>query len=678
MKPVDVSVLLVSWNTCAETRRCLDSLPDAVGDTLACEVIVVDNGSTDGSVDMLTSYPDIMLISNSTNVGFAAAVNQAYAHAHGPLILLLNSDVQFGPGGLAALVGFLREHTDAAGVAPLYLDPHGAVQQPYMRLPTFRNALAMGTALRLLPGFRRAWRTYLMRGEDFSRPRPVPQPSASCLLLRRCVLDPNRVFDERFPLYFNDVWLARTLAEAGHQLWMTPEVAVTHTVGASTALLGASKRTAYRLDGLIRYVRLTQPRHRVRLLQVLVVLDRLARRALRIPGQLDLRDLRSVLRGELGAPTDIDRRVWLVMFSGIGWRRWTVGEHRQHALAKTLVGERRVLFVDPPARGPRWHLSTREVQPGLWHAIPPNLLPLGQVLPAVNWLNRRVAAALLRRWLNRRPGSRLLWLDEDLSAPVAGHLGEDAVVYDVVDLDWTFSRSWNRWHHRRGMRRAAGIADLVLTSSSVLPHSLPPSRHAPLIVPNGCDPARFCPDGPVAERVSSLPGPRLGYAGAIDTRAFDGELIAAVARRRPDWTFVLIGPSTRAGRAPLAGLSNVHLLGVVHFDDVPAMLRACDVCLIPYRVGGLIDYVHPKKLYEYLCLGKPVVATPLPALAPLAGLVHLAAGPGRFILAVEEALESSRCPRAAIRRRSAARSHSWSVRGAHLRMLLRGLELGQG
>ncbi|MEB3369994.1 glycosyltransferase [Saccharopolyspora mangrovi] len=674
MTSVDVSVLLVNWNTCAETRRCLASLPDAVTEGLHYEVIVVDNGSTDGSLDMLAAYRDIVLIRNSDNVGFAAAVNQAYAHANGELILLLNSDVRFRPGALAALVRFLRDRPEAAGVAPLYLDSHGAVQQHYMRLPTFRSALALGTALRFLPGFRHVWRAHVMEGVDFSKTQPVPQPSASCLLLRRGVLDPERVFDERFPLYFNDVLLARTLADAGHQLWMTPQAVVTHTLGASTGLLGESKRTAHRLDGLIRYVRLTQPRRRLRILQALVLLDRLARRMFGVRGQLRLPDLWAAIRGGLGSLPDIDRREWVVILSGVGWERWSAGEHRQHALAKTLSAGRRVLFVDPPARRRCWRLSVRQVQPGLWHAIAPNLLPCGRLLPAANWINRRIAAARLNQWLDRHPGARLLWLDEDLSTPVAGRLGERALVYDVSDLDWTFARPWNRWHHRREMHKAVNAADLVLTSSSVLPRWLPPSQYPPVTVPNGCDPARFCPEGRVTESVSKLSGPRLGYAGAIDTRCFDGELIAEVARRRPDWTFVLTGPSTRAGRAPLANLGNVHLLGSKHFDDVPAVLRACDVCLIPYRLGGLVDYVHPKKLYEYLALGKPVVATALPALAEQEDVVHLADTPERFIVAIDKALTSSRSADAASQRRAVAMSHSWSVRGEQLRVLLGELE----
>ncbi|GDY33551.1 glycosyltransferase [Gandjariella thermophila] len=670
----EVSVLIVNWNTREATRRCLDSLPGAVTDGLGYQVIVVDNASRDGSADVLATYRDIVWIRNDTNVGFAAAVNQAYRHATGELILLLNSDICLGPGALTALVRFLRQRPDAAGVAPLYLNPDGTLQQHYMRLPTFRSALALGTVLRFLPGFHRAWRDHVLAGEEFSRPRPVPQPSVSCLLLRRGVLGADRIFDERFPLYFNDVWLARGLAEAGHELWVTPDAAATHTLGASTRLLGAEKRTAYRLEGLVRYVRLTQTTPRLRVFQLVVLLDRLARRVLRLRGHLALAQLWAALRGTLGPLPDLDPRGWVVMFSGVGWLRWSAGEHRQHALARALSARRRVLFVDPCPQRLRWTFDVRQVAGSLWHACVPGVLPAGRALPPANWVNRRVAAVLLRRWLRRRPGARLVWLDEDLSAPCARWLGADAVVYDVADLDWTFARPCNRWHLRRGMATAVRLADRVVTSSPALPRWLPPSRCPPVVVPNGCDPQRFTPDGPLAPAVADLAGPRLGYAGAIDTRAFDADMLAAVARHRPDWTFVLIGPATRAGRAPLAGLGNVHVLGAMHAHDVPAALRACDVCLIPYRVGGLVDYVHPKKLYEYLALGKPVVATRLPALVALDGLVYLADGSTEFATAIEKALAACHDPASAARRRAVACRNSWSNRCEQLLALFATLE----
>ncbi|WP_329110908.1 glycosyltransferase [Micromonospora sp. NBC_01699] len=358
---------------------------------------------------------------------------------------------------------------------------------------------------------------------------------------------------------------------------------------------------------------------------------------------------------------------WVLMFSGSPWR---VAAHRQHALARQLAVDFRVIFVDPPDNHPCPRPTVRRVGDSLWHAVGPSPLPYGRQFPPVNLLTRRLTAAWLRSWLDRHPGARLLWLDEDLAAPVAGRLGESAVVYDATDLDWTFTRRWNRWHLRRGLRAAVGAADLVLASSSALPERLPAARRPPVVLPNGCDPDRFTPDGPSASWLDPLPRPRLGYLGAVDTRAFDADLVAAVARSRPEWTFVLVGPATPAGRAPLAGLPNVRLHDAVPYAEAPAVLRGCDVGVIPYRVGGLIDYVHPKKCYEYLALGLPVVATPLPALRPLAGPVRLAGDAPAFVAEVEAALSDATHPEQVARRRATAVANSWSVRGDRLRELL--------
>src|SRR5215204_1632662 len=108
MRP-DVSIILISWNTRTLTLECLDSLPAGATDDLTYEVILVDNGSVDGSPAAFSERRDVdHLIENSENVGYAAAVNQAYGVSSGELVLLLNSDVRLTPGSLTVLVDFLH------------------------------------------------------------------------------------------------------------------------------------------------------------------------------------------------------------------------------------------------------------------------------------------------------------------------------------------------------------------------------------------------------------------------------------------------------------------------------------------------------------------------------------------------------------------------------------------
>jgi GT2 family glycosyltransferase len=296
----EISVLVVSWNTLQLTTACLDSLPAAVAPGRPYEVIVVDNGSTDGSVEMLSSREDLVLVDNGRNVGYAAAVNQAYARSSAELVLLLNSDIEFLPGSLELLQEFLRERPEAAGVGPLYLNPDGTPQHHHFRLPTVEMLLGGTSApLRRVPHVARSMRRYEMLDVSFTRPLRVEQPSASCLLLRRSVLPDDYLLDERFPIFFNDVELAHRLGRAKAELWVQPEARVYHVHGASTKLLGESLRL-HHLGAQVRYVKETSSRGALALFRAFVFVQKVGALAFRRRGAMPLRDVVRGLRGDTG------------------------------------------------------------------------------------------------------------------------------------------------------------------------------------------------------------------------------------------------------------------------------------------------------------------------------------------------------------------------------------------
>jgi GT2 family glycosyltransferase len=299
-KPL-VSILIVNWNTLDLVVQCLDSLPRGAED-VTYEVIVVDNGSIDGSGDVLDQRGDIRLIRNTDNLGYAAAVNQAYRSAKGGFVLLLNSDVDLMPGALSTLAQFLNGHPSAAGVAPLYVNPDGTPQPFHFRFPTFAMTLANGTAIvrRLIPGSERLLREYHMLDEDFSHPRPVPQPSASCLLLRRSVLAGDHIFDERYPIFFNDVQLARSFADRGLALWVTPDATVIHDAHASTRRLGPTGRRQY-LGSLILMLTETEPPAKVWLYRVVIFIENIPKRILGRSSALGIRESWRALSGDVGS-----------------------------------------------------------------------------------------------------------------------------------------------------------------------------------------------------------------------------------------------------------------------------------------------------------------------------------------------------------------------------------------
>lgn len=357
---------------------------------------------------------------------------------------------------------------------------------------------------------------------------------------------------------------------------------------------------------------------------------------------------------------------WVVYLSAI---TWDGPRNRQQELAAQLAQGRRVLFVEAPGLKPAWKLHVEAVEGSLWRARPLALLPFGRFLPEVNRVNRRYSAWRLRRWLDRRPGDRVVVLDEDLAAPLAGRLRARLCIYDCADLDWTFTRRWNRGHLRAALTEAVKVADLVLTSSTELAQHLPSARGPVVELLNACDAEHFERDVGVSSLVQALAPPRIGYVGMIDDRAFDSRLVATVARDHPQWTFVLAGPADRRVTEEFATLGNVHLIGPVSYEQLPGVLHAFDVCLIPYRVGDRIDYVQPKKLFEYLAAGKPVVTTALPALSRLDAPYHLARTAAAFAQGIADALLERDAPAAEARRRC-ARQNTWELRGRTLRTFL--------
>lgn len=231
-----ISVVVPSWNTCALLRACLEGLERA--EKPECEVIVVDNGSDDGSADMVAErFPAATLIQNERNEGYAKACNQGIEASGGSYVLLLNSDAVVAGDALVLLHRFLEEHERYAAVAPRLVAPDGTTQKSLKRFPTLKTALFFATPLeRWFPRSRELAR-YLMRDDDQESDRDVEQPPAACLLLRRKALGEVGVFDESLWLFYNDVDLSKRLAAAGWRTRYLADARVVHHEGASTSKL---------------------------------------------------------------------------------------------------------------------------------------------------------------------------------------------------------------------------------------------------------------------------------------------------------------------------------------------------------------------------------------------------------------------------------------------------------
>ena len=228
-----LSICIVNWNVRDDLRRCLDSLRAQAIDGV--QIIVVDNASTDGSVAMLRDeYPEVELIANPDNRGFAAANNQCFEVSTGTCVLMLNPDTIMPPEGLKTLLAFAESHPRAGAVGPKLLNSDGSLQSSCRRFPTITAALFRNTFLgRWFPRARAA-QTYLMADFDHIQPAQVDWVSGACMLLRREALEQVGGLDTSFFWGSEDVDLCWRLHKAGWDVTYTPAPQVTHVIGRST------------------------------------------------------------------------------------------------------------------------------------------------------------------------------------------------------------------------------------------------------------------------------------------------------------------------------------------------------------------------------------------------------------------------------------------------------------
>lgn len=244
---VDLSVCIVNWNTRGLLRNCLESLYRTVGDKLDLEVIVTDNASVDGSVEMLRDeFPYVSVIANAENRGFGPACNQCVEVSSGRHILFLNSDTIVLPGALEAMVQYLDDHPSAGGVGCRLLNADGSLQRScWYGFTSLRSAIIDAFYLwRLMPQaeFVRASEVVTRDGE----PVAVDHLLGACLVVPRRVLDSVGGFDPRFFMFLEETDLCYRIRQRGLELYYLPAPAIIHLGGQSTSQVPSMKRRLYR------------------------------------------------------------------------------------------------------------------------------------------------------------------------------------------------------------------------------------------------------------------------------------------------------------------------------------------------------------------------------------------------------------------------------------------------
>lgn len=319
-----VGVVIVSFNTCALLRSCLESLR---GCALPLRIVVVDNASHDGSAAMVRAqFPHAELLALDRNLGFAAGTNAGIQHAlsaelHAKraegsaattalsaqtselaYVLLLNPDTAVHTGAIEALAAFLNDHPRVGAVGPRLLNPDGSIQPAAFRFPTLlMTALDLFPPGEVLPGrlYNSWWHGRYPHEQAAAAPFAIDHPLGACILVRRVVIEQVGMLDEQFFMYAEEVDWCYRIRQAGWAIWQEPRARVTHVGGAATSQFRSKMQIALYTSRL-RFLRKHYARGHVRGHSWIVRAGML---------RAALRDWRDYARGRLAAD-ELRARLW--------------------------------------------------------------------------------------------------------------------------------------------------------------------------------------------------------------------------------------------------------------------------------------------------------------------------------------------------------------------------------
>ena len=310
---VDLSIVILSWNVRDLLRQCLESVasdrpPSADYLPLATEIIVVDNASSDDSVEIVRAeFPEARLIVNSTNRGYTGGNNDGIAAATGRYVLILNPDTRVLGDALAVMVAYADAHPEVGVVGPQLLNPDGSVQSSRRRFPTLMTGLFESTWLEPLAP-RNILRRYYVLDQPDDAIQEVDWLFGACFLVRRKVIEQVGALDEGFFMYSEEMDWCRRIRQAGWKVVYLPEAQVIHYGGKSSDQI-AAQRHIYFQTSKVRYFR----KHHGALTAGVLRVALLAMYA----GQLTLEAAKGALGHKRALRRERVRAYWQVLRSGL-------------------------------------------------------------------------------------------------------------------------------------------------------------------------------------------------------------------------------------------------------------------------------------------------------------------------------------------------------------------------
>lgn len=230
---VDLSVIVASYDTRDLLHDCLRSIYETTKE-ISFEVVVVDDGSSDGSAEMVSeAFPQARLIRNATNLRYAKTNNTGLKAARGRYALLLNSDVVVRPGAFQALVRFMDAHPDAAAAGPKLINPDGSVQHCIRSFPNPVPMAFQSLSLHKLWPNNPITDSYYNTRFDYSRAQLVQSIGTTSFIIRRGTWETYGMLDERLTLAFVDLAYCHMLGQHKQNIYYVPDAVVLHYSGQS-------------------------------------------------------------------------------------------------------------------------------------------------------------------------------------------------------------------------------------------------------------------------------------------------------------------------------------------------------------------------------------------------------------------------------------------------------------
>jgi glycosyltransferase involved in cell wall biosynthesis len=358
----------------------------------------------------------------------------------------------------------------------------------------------------------------------------------------------------------------------------------------------------------------------------------------------------------------MQRKPDLICFSHL---RWDHVFQRPNHLMTQCSRERRVFFFEEPTIDPAGAAtSVRAIAPNLY-VVKPVLAPGADVVAG----QREALFGLCKSW---GIGLPIRWFQTPMALEFARPLEGSLTIYDCMDELSAFRGAPAGLGELE--RELMARADLVFTGGASLFEAKRALHRSVHLFPSSVDAAHFAQARqrlPVPQDQASIGCPRIGFFGVIDER-MDLGLVQGVARARPSWHFVLVGPVAKLDPSALPQEANIHYLGHKQYQELPRYLSGWDVAIMPFALNEATRFISPTKTLEYLAGGKPVVSTPVrDVVKPYGelGMVRIAPDVDSFVRAIEAA-SSEGSPRDFAELDAFIARHSWRETWARMSALI--------